>query len=201
LFSSRTPSSNSSKRTLRTGVAVSGPALALMIAAGGLFGTWSPGRAGSAADPAARQAGATSVSLASGGTGRQVVLDAYAAPAGARPAISGKAPAGGAGKAKRKATAKQIAWRMLHRFRWSHRQFRYLNRLWSRESGWNIHASNPYSGAYGIPQAVPGSKMASAGPHWRSDARTQIRWGMRYIRGRYGSPERAWAHEAHVGWY
>jgi hypothetical protein len=150
---------------------------------------------------AARQASATSVSLASGGTSSRVVLDAYAAPAGARPAVSGKAPAGGTGKAKRKATAKQIAWRMLHRFRWSHHQFRYLNRLWSRESGWNIRASNPYSGAYGIPQAVPGSKMASAGPDWRSDARTQIRWGMRYIRARYGSPRQAWAHEAHVGWY
>jgi hypothetical protein len=91
---------------------------------------------------------------------------------------------------------------MLRHFHWSsHRQFRYLNRLWARESGWRIHASNPYSGAYGIPQAVPGSKMASAGAHWQSSARTQIRWGLRYIKDRYGSPRRAWGHEVHVGWY
>lgn len=179
---------------------LSGPALALMIAAGGIAGTWSPGGAG----PAARAAGtrqASASSLASSGTRRRIILDAYAAPGAVKPAISGKAPAGGAGKARRKATSRQIARRMLRRFHWSRRQFRYLNRLWSRESGWNVFASNPYSGAYGIPQAVPGSKMSSAGPHWRSSARTQIRWGLRYIRARYGSPMRAWEHEAHVGWY
>jgi hypothetical protein len=90
---------------------------------------------------------------------------------------------------------------MLHHFGWSKRQFKYLDRLWDRESGWNVHATNPYSGAYGIPQAVPGSKMASAGPRWQSSAKTQIRWGLRYIRGRYGSPARAWEHEISVGWY
>ena len=91
---------------------------------------------------------------------------------------------------------------MMRHFHWSsRRQYPSLNKLWSRESGWNVHASNPYSGAYGIPQAVPGSKMASAGPSWRSSARTQIRWGLRYIRDRYGSPRRAWRHETSVGWY
>lgn len=91
---------------------------------------------------------------------------------------------------------------MHHRFHWSVRkQYKYLNRLWSRESGWNRHAYNPYSGAYGIPQAVPGSKMGSAGPHWRSCARTQIRWGLRYIKGRYRTPRRAWEHENAYGWY
>ena len=58
------------------------------------------------------------------------------------------------------------------------------------ESGWNKYAENPYSGAYGIPQAVPGSKMASAGNDWRTNATTQIRWGLRYIQGRYGAPAR-----------
>ena len=57
------------------------------------------------------------------------------------------------------------------------------------------------SGAYGIPQAVPGSKMASAGPHWRTSARTQIRWGLSYIRSRYGTPCGAWAHSNAYGWY
>jgi hypothetical protein len=98
-------------------------------------------------------------------------------------------------------TPRHIARLLLRRFHWRRRQFRYLNLLWTRESSWNIHAFNPYSGAYGIPQAVPGSKMAAAGPHWRSSARTQILWGLRYIKQRYGSPEGAWHHEISIGWY
>jgi hypothetical protein len=98
---------------------------------------------------------------------------------------------------------REIAWKMMHkRFGWRPKyQFRYVNWLWDRESSWNVYASNPYSGAYGIPQAVPGSKMASAGPRWRTSARTQIRWGLRYIKSRYGKPSRAWAHEQAYGWY
>ena len=98
-------------------------------------------------------------------------------------------------------TPRQIARKMLRDFHWSWRQFKYLNRLWDRESSWNVYASNPYSGAYGIPQAMPGSKMASAGSHWRTSARTQIRWGLRYIRDVYGTPHRAWDHEVSTGWY
>ena len=97
---------------------------------------------------------------------------------------------------------KRIAWKMMRWFGWRARyQFRYLNQLWMRESSWNVYATNPYSGAYGIPQAVPGGKMASAGRRWRTSAWVQIRWGMRYIRSRYGSPARAWGHEAAYGWY
>jgi len=96
---------------------------------------------------------------------------------------------------------RQIAIRLLHHFHWGRRQFRYLNPLWDRESSWNVHALNAYSGAYGIPQAVPGSKMASAGRHWRTSASTQIRWGLRYIKDRYGSPAAAWRHELATGWY
>ncbi len=95
----------------------------------------------------------------------------------------------------------QIAWSMLPGFHWGPWQFRYLNLLWMRESGWNRYACNPASGAYGIPQAVPGSKMATAGPDWRSSARTQILWGMGYIRARYLTPWRAWQHELQAGWY
>jgi hypothetical protein len=99
-------------------------------------------------------------------------------------------------------TPRQIARAMLKKFNWSAtKQFKYLNWLWQRESGWNRYAYNPYSGAYGIPQALPGSKMASAGPNWRSNASTQIRWGLRYIRSRYGSPRRAWNHSQAAGWY
>jgi hypothetical protein len=99
-------------------------------------------------------------------------------------------------------TPRQIARAMLPAFHWSGgQQFKYLNWLWERESGWNKYAYNPYSGAYGIPQALPGSKMASAGPNWRSNAATQIRWGLRYIKARYGSPRRAWNHSQATGWY
>jgi hypothetical protein len=90
---------------------------------------------------------------------------------------------------------------MLGSYGWSSDQFSCLVPLWNQESGWNVEATNPTSGAYGIPQALPGSKMASAGPDWQTDASTQIRWGLGYIKGTYGSPCGAWAHEQAVGWY
>jgi hypothetical protein len=91
---------------------------------------------------------------------------------------------------------------MLRRKHWSPSyQFPYLDKLWEQESGWDVHAENPYSGAYGIPQAVPGSKMSSAGSNWQNSAKTQIRWGLDYIRARYNSPRRAWLHEVADGWY
>jgi hypothetical protein len=83
---------------------------------------------------------------------------------------------------------------------WSN-QFDCLNLLYQRESGWNYHATNPSSGAYGIPQALPGSKMASAGADWRTNPATQIRWGLDYIAERYGTPCGAWAHSQATGWY
>jgi hypothetical protein len=95
----------------------------------------------------------------------------------------------------------QIALGMLSSYGWSSDQFSCLVSLWNQESGWNVEAANPTSGAYGIPQALPGSKMASAGPDWQTDATTQIRWGLGYIKGTYGSPCGAWAHEQAVGWY
>jgi hypothetical protein len=99
-------------------------------------------------------------------------------------------------------TPRRIAKAMLaHRFGWKAWQFKYLNRLWAIESGWNRYASNPYSGAYGIPQAVPGSKMSSAGPGWQWNAHTQIRWGMRYIQDRYRTPYWAWRQQHVYGWY
>jgi hypothetical protein len=98
-------------------------------------------------------------------------------------------------------TAQQIALAMLASYGWSSSQFACLDPLWAHESGWNVYASNPGSGAYGIPQALPGSKMASAGPDWQSDATTQIRWGLSYIQATYGSPCVAWAHEEATGWY
>ncbi|WP_242454137.1 lytic transglycosylase domain-containing protein [Bailinhaonella thermotolerans] len=76
-----------------------------------------------------------------------------------------------------------------------------LERLWDKESGWNHKAYNPSSGAGGIPQSLPASKMASAGADWRTNPRTQIKWGLGYIGGRYGSPCKAWAHWQARHWY
>jgi hypothetical protein len=94
----------------------------------------------------------------------------------------------------------QIAEAMLASFGWSSGQFSCLDPLWAHESGWSVTAANP-DGAYGIPQALPGSKMASAGPDWQTNAATQIRWGLEYIQGTYGSPCAAWDHEQATGWY
>jgi hypothetical protein len=73
--------------------------------------------------------------------------------------------------------------------------------LWNAESGWRWNADNPSSGAYGIPQALPASKMASAGPNYLTNAFTQLLWGFGYIQGRYGNPCAAWAHEQQYHWY
>lgn len=97
-------------------------------------------------------------------------------------------------------SAQQIAMGMLASYGWSSSQFSCLDPLWQRESGWNVYASNP-DGAYGIPQALPGSKMATAGADWQTDAATQIRWGLSYIQSRYGTPCAAWAHSEATGWY
>ena len=80
-------------------------------------------------------------------------------------------------------------------------QFSCLDSLWTKESGWRIDADNPSSSAYGIPQALPGSKMSSFGADWATNPVTQIRWGLDYIEDRYGSPCGAWSHSQSNGWY
>lgn len=87
------------------------------------------------------------------------------------------------------------------RARVSATQFRCLKPMWTRESNWWYKARNPSSGAYGIPQAYPASKMRSAGADWRTNYRTQIRWGLSYIKSRYGSPCRAWSFWQRHHWY
>ncbi|WP_433240176.1 transglycosylase SLT domain-containing protein [Streptosporangium sp. CA-135522] len=96
---------------------------------------------------------------------------------------------------------KAIAAPMVSARGWTKSQFGCLSLLWTRESNWNHRAHNRYSGAYGIPQALPGGKMASAGRDWRTNPRTQIKWGLSYIKTRYGSPCGAWAHFRSRGWY
>jgi hypothetical protein len=80
-------------------------------------------------------------------------------------------------------------------------QFPCLNKLWNKESGWNAHAENKGSGAYGIPQALPGSKMGTVASDWKTNPATQIKWGLGYIKGRYNSPCGAWQHSEDTGSY
>ncbi|GAA0945759.1 lytic transglycosylase domain-containing protein [Actinocorallia libanotica] len=97
---------------------------------------------------------------------------------------------------------KVVGLELAERFGWDDkRQWRCLERLWTRESGWNHLARNPSSGAHGIPQALPGSKMGGIAADWRTNPETQIKWGLRYIKGRYGTPCAAWAHFGASGWY
>ncbi len=90
---------------------------------------------------------------------------------------------------------------MAYKYKWGDKQFKALEKLWTRESGWSQHAHNGSSGAHGIPQSLPGSKMASHGPNWRSNPETQIKWGLSYIKGRYSTPIGAWNAFQHKGWY
>ena len=94
-----------------------------------------------------------------------------------------------------------IARSMLSSYGWGDDQMSCLVSLWNRESGWSYTATNASSGAYGIPQALPASKMASAGSDWQTNPATQIKWGLGYIQSTYGSPCGAWAHSESTGWY
>jgi len=149
---------------------------------------WKTAREQAAKKAAAARAAAAA--LAAAQSSAQATAAAQPAPAvqltPAAPAASG--------------SPRQIAEAMLALFGWSSSQFSCLDPLWAHESGWSVTAENP-DGAYGIPQALPGSKMASAGPNWQTSAATQIRWGLEYIKGTYGSPCAAWAHELATGWY
>jgi hypothetical protein len=89
---------------------------------------------------------------------------------------------------------------MSSKYGWHTKQYQCILTLWNRESGWRVHAHNP-SGAHGIPQSLPGSKMASAGPDWKSNPQTQIKWGLKYIKGRYKTPCGALGHSYRTGWY
>ncbi|KRB78227.1 hypothetical protein ASE01_06595 [Nocardioides sp. Root190] len=96
---------------------------------------------------------------------------------------------------------KDIAKALFSEFGFSASQFGCLDSLWTRESNWRWNADNPTSSAYGIPQALPGSKMSSAGADWATNPATQIRWGLGYIQARYGSPCAAWGHSESHNWY
>jgi hypothetical protein len=127
------------------------------------------------------------------GTKQPSPVQAAAAPLAANaplPAGTGASPA----------QAQAIAQQLVSQRGWDSSQFQCLVQLWGHESGWRINAANA-SGAYGIPQALPGSKMGSAGSDWANNATTQITWGLGYIAGRYGTPCGAWSDWQAQGWY
>jgi len=97
-------------------------------------------------------------------------------------------------------SAQAIAQQMVTARGWGSDQFNCLVSLWNKESGWRVNAYNP-SGAYGIPQALPGSKMGTVGADWQTNPATQITWGLNYISGVYGTPCGAWAHSVANNWY
>ncbi|WP_255252579.1 phospholipase [Curtobacterium sp. 'Ferrero'] len=133
---------------------------------------------------------------------------AAAAKAAAEKAAAAKAAAAAAEAARKlaagntvagaKATASSLA---ASQYGWGSGQFQCLDSLWTKESGWNYQAVNSNGGATGIPQALPGSKMATMGSDWQTNATTQIKWGLQYIADAYGTPCAAWGHSQASNFY
>jgi hypothetical protein len=130
----------------------------------------------------------------------RAAADAAAAQAAAEALAARQAAAERASRAARAADPRSIARSQLAE-RGQGEQFGCLDRLWTKESGWRVDADNPTSSAYGIPQALPGKKMATAGADWATNPATQIRWGLGYIAEVYGGPCAAWAHSQARNWY
>ena len=152
-----------------------------------------------AAEEARRAAEEAAAKAAAEEAARVAAEEARRAAAAAAPAVSGPvASTGDNSPGAAQAAARDI---MASQYGWGDGEFSCLVSLWNKESGWNYAAYNSSSGATGIPQALPGSKMASAGGDWATNAVTQVRWGLGYIAGRYGSPCNAWGHSQSVGWY
>jgi hypothetical protein len=166
-------------------VAVNGPAIAV-IGAGGVF-LWS----------AIRNEKITDVI--------KDVLTGKKPPASGPPEFGSSGSNSGGGNAPAAPTSPSgniaLGKAMAAQRGWTGGQWDALYALWNQESGWRTNADNPSSGAYGIPQSLPASKMAAAGSDYLTNPRTQITWGLDYIAGTYGTPEAAWAHEQANNWY
>jgi hypothetical protein len=98
-------------------------------------------------------------------------------------------------------TIKEFAYELVLSNSWGRDQYSCLVALWERESNWRWDALNGSSGAYGIPQSLPGRKMAEMGADWVTNPETQVRWGVNYIKNRYGAPCGAMAHSNKFNWY
>jgi hypothetical protein len=170
------------------------PVLAVSVAAVTTFIGADAGLAVAQPGPAHRAAPSLEVvtATAPGASPRLVTLERAPSPRPLRPVVR-RAPAD--------ASPRAIGRRLAADRGWTGRQWSCLNKLWTRESDWHVHDRNGSSGAYGIPQALPGHKMSSAGHDWRDSATTQIRWGLAYIASSYGSPCGAWRHSQNYGYY
>ncbi|WP_306770319.1 hypothetical protein [Microbacterium sp. 18062] len=151
---------------------------------------------GAAASVEALRAATTEVAQARNAYDAAVAAEAAAAEAAAAKAAADLAQANTPDGAR--ATARQLA---AERYGWGDDQFSCLDSLWQKESGWDYQAYNASSGATGIPQSLPGSKMAEAGADWQTVAATQISWGLDYISRGYGTPCSAWSHSQATNWY
>lgn len=140
------------------------------------------------ADAEARAAAAAAAEAAKKAAAEKAAAEAEAA----RKLAEGNTVAGA------KATASSLA---SSQYGWGSDQFQCLDSLWTKESGWNYQAVNANGGATGIPQALPGSKMATIAADWRTNATTQIKWGLQYIDDAYGTPCAAWAHSQASNFY
>ncbi|GAA1762247.1 hypothetical protein GCM10009795_005920 [Nocardioides hankookensis] len=195
------------KKALRTGVVMSSVALAVtgIAVSGGMLG--SPAKVATTAqdlgstlgDGQADAAGAAAIDRTTTSRSADRRREADPVKVSALSATSG--PARTSSVDLSDGDPRDIARALMGQFGFGADQFGCLDSLWTRESNWNVSADNPSSSAYGIPQALPGSKMASAGPDWEHNAATQITWGLGYIQDRYGSPCGAWAHSESHGFY
>lgn len=128
-------------------------------------------------------------------TGNEVLAAAASPGSTAAPGDTGAAsPSAAANQATARLLAAPFGWA-------TGQQWEDLVSLWNRESGWSATAENPSSGAYGIPQSLPASKMGPLGNPPVNSVTVQVAWGLNYIRQTYGSPSAAWAHEESEGWY
>ncbi|MFF0343600.1 hypothetical protein [Kribbella sp. NPDC004875] len=133
--------------------------------------------------------------------GKNAALKRYEALARAARSASEERASRDAERKKYEGTPKEVAMNLLPDHGWGQGQFSCLEKLWNKESRWKVSAANPTSSAYGIPQALPGKRMAAYGSDWRTNPVTQIKWGLDYIEATYGSPCSAWAHSVAKNWY
>ena len=206
------PSTQPTRRARRLRHAATGAALAVVVGAAGVAATMPHGQAeedrAAAVLTAAEPQGIGATEVTHELTQRVASASRSAVRAAEVPVkrdVMIRASRSGGQVAQRQdlasADPKAIAQAMLPQFGFASSEFSCLESLWEKESGWDPSAANPTSSAYGIPQALPGSKMASAGSDWETNPATQIRWGLGYIAGRYGSPCKAWSHSQSYGWY
>jgi len=198
--------------------AVKASTLIVALAAG--FAASFPGSAATSAGTAGAPTAVVGTSAAVAGTSGSSLERASALPRGgtlsergrsrgsvapSRVAATRRAQAARVSRARERARLMadpQEAARLLAAKRgWGATQFACLDSLWTKESRWLHTADNPTSSAFGIPQALPGSKMSSAGSDWRTNPVTQVRWGLGYIASRYGTPCSAWQHSRSNNWY